>query len=136
MTCPHDNRPCGAPRCAVCPLTELSEDEALAALFVVAALDRSYVATLYDWRTVKTAPTDFGFAVVGRRIRLVGEFLDDPGWSWFRATRLYGVQQTPRGVYPGGRIDRGLGARRPGMKTAPDANQPVAANRGDQAPTD
>lgn len=61
------------------------------------------------------------------------------GLAFHFAFRLFGpVAAVDLGadVYPGGRIDRGLGAIRPGTKTAPGAALEDAARGGDQAPTD
>lgn len=141
MTCPHDNRACTAPRCAVCPLVELSEPAALAALFVVAALCGGTVNQLWRFTDdMRDGPGNFGYGVLSAQtwpVQPIWMPHSDPLWMWRREDRLFGSMiEVDIYVYPGGRIDRGLGAIRPGTKTAPGAALEDAARGGDQAPTD
>ena len=121
--CPHDNRPCGAPRCAVCPLLPLGEDDALAALFAVAAMLPGHVNQLWLFAPSETIPVGIDYAAVPMNFGYAalpttaeGVRSDLAVWTWDRARGLYGLMalhEISPNIFPGGRVDRGLGAIRP-----------------------
>ncbi|HXE51209.1 MAG TPA: hypothetical protein VN663_22720 [Ramlibacter sp.] len=103
------------------PLIVLTEREALAALFTVAAMHQGwYVYRMNEFYPRTSDPLPFvGYAAFDGLTRPVA-----PLWAWRAGDGAYGLMlpdDMAIHVVATGRVDRGLGAITP-HKTAPDAS--------------